>query len=93
MPTTLAFHSHVDRSAPTLGPAGLEAAFRAFFEGLGRKREPVAAPEVIPAARPSRAELITPAFLGAPVAVSPLSGMAERADEAPAGGVGVKVRP
>ncbi|WP_374572733.1 hypothetical protein [Phenylobacterium sp.] len=82
MPTTVALRSHVDHTAPTLGPAGLEAAFRAFFEGLGRKREPASAPEVIPAARPSRAELITPAFLGAPVAVSPLSAVADRTDEA-----------
>lgn len=80
MSNTIPFPGRGHAAPARIGPRGLEAAFLDFIEGLGRRpqwREPHA--EVIQARRcePTRAELIAAAYLGAPVALSPLDTIGE----------------
>lgn len=80
MSNTIALRRHIEQTPVRIGPAGLDAAFRAFVEGLGgRPPRREAQVEVIPARRcdPTRAEIIAASYLGAPVALSPLDTIAE----------------
>lgn len=75
MSHTFALRRPIQEPSVRLGPAALEAAFRAFVESLGGHRHRRTVPcEVIPAKRcdPTRAEIISAAYLGAPVALNPL---------------------